>query len=197
MLTLKLLEWRKSIAQLCSQYREKALHVSLTICTSQRPRQNINVHSRPNLRGLRTGKPTTSCLCFCFKLNRVKNATNKRFHEQKKQSKSFARVLKTCHMVCWSRGLASSEIVETSSHLLNYWDKYRFLFNRPFLFRRWPDCLKYLVPQSCLIHTGLEDTKTWSNFISHRGNSQPELIVIGTAWNNKNTPGGIPRPWLV
>ena len=97
MLTLKLLEWRKSIAQLCSQYREKALHVSLTICTSQRPRQNINVHSRPNLRGLRTGKPTTSCLCFCFKLNRVKNATNKRFHEQKKQSKSFARVLKTLY----------------------------------------------------------------------------------------------------
>ena len=97
MQTLKLLEWRIPIAQLCSQYREKALHVSLTICTSQRPRQNINVHSRPNLRGLRTGKPTTSCFRFCFKLNRVKNATNKRFHEQKKQSKSFALVLKTLY----------------------------------------------------------------------------------------------------
>ena len=97
MQTLKLLEWCIPITQLCSQYREKALHVSLTICTSQRPRQNINVHSRPNLRGLRTGKPTTSCLCFCFKLNRVKNATNKRFHEQKKQSTSFARVLKTLY----------------------------------------------------------------------------------------------------
>ena len=66
MLTLKLLEWRKSIAQLCSQYREKALHVSLTICTSRRPRQNINVHSRPNLRGLK--KPQ-----FIFKFRRPFN----------------------------------------------------------------------------------------------------------------------------
>ena len=97
MLILKLPEGRKSIVQLWSQYREKALHVSLTIYTSQRPRQNINILSQPNLRGLRTGKPTTSCLCSCFKLNRVKNATNKRFHEQKKQSKSFARVLKTLY----------------------------------------------------------------------------------------------------
>ena len=98
MLILKLPEGRKSIVHfLWSQYREKALHVSLTIYTSQRPRQNINILSQPNLRGLRTGKPTTSCLCSCFKLNRVKNATNKRFHEQKKQSKSFARVLKTLY----------------------------------------------------------------------------------------------------
>ena len=102
-----------------------------------------------------------------------------------------------CHMVCWSRGLASLEIVETFSHLLNYWDKYRFLFNRPFPFRRWPDCLRYLVPQSCLIHTGLEDTKTRSNFISHQGNSHLKLIIFGAAWNNKNAPDGIPRPWLV
>ena len=45
---------------------------------------------------LRTGKPTTSCLCSCFKLNRVRTGQT-RFHEQKKQSKSSARVLKTLY----------------------------------------------------------------------------------------------------
>ena len=49
------------------------------------------------------------------------------------------------HMLCWSPGLASLEIIETFSHWLNYWDKYRFLFNRPFPFRPWPNCLSYLV----------------------------------------------------
>ena len=53
--------------------------------------------------------------------------------------------LNAAYTCCWSPGLASLEIIETSSHWLNYWDKYRFLFNRPFPFRRWPDCLSYLV----------------------------------------------------
>ena len=226
MLTLKLLEWRKSIAQLCSQYREKALHVSLTICTSQRPRQNINVHSRPNLRGLRTGKPTTSCFRFCFKLNRVKNATNKRFHEQKKRSKSSARVLKTlytsstpsfghqhlsclttgthysevnaaytCHMVCWSRGLASLEIVETFSHLLNYWDKYRFLFNWPFPFVRtiikWRDLYALMAPSIRLVYRsdwGSHQSEPRSSFIPfcscqrHVGHATAHTWERGWGW---------------
>ena len=187
----------------------------LTICTSQRPRQNINIYSHPNLRGLRTGKPTTSCLCFCFKLNRVRTGQTKDFTSRKSRAKAphFVHLLHTrhltvtniClvwqlnaaytrHMLCWSRGLASLEIVEISSHSLNYRDKYRFLFNRPFPLRRWPDCSRYLVPRLCLIHTSLEDTKTWSNFISHQGDSQLVRIVIGTAWNTENAPDGIPRP---
>ena len=68
--------------------REKALRMRLTICTSQRPRQNINIHSQPNLRGLRTGKPTTNWLCFFFKLERAKNATKKDYTSRKSRAKA-------------------------------------------------------------------------------------------------------------
>ena len=79
--------WRRRRERDKTKYftrREKALHVHLTICISQRPRRNINIRSYPNLRGLRIRKPTTSCLCFCFKLNRVKNATKKRIPRAEK-----------------------------------------------------------------------------------------------------------------
>ena len=77
--------------------REKALRMRLTICTSQRPRQNINIYSHPNLRGLRTGKPTTSCLCFCFKLNRVRTGQIKDFTSRKSRAKAphFVHLLHT------------------------------------------------------------------------------------------------------
>ena len=84
--------------------REKALHVHLTICISQRPRRNINIHSYPNLRGLRIRKPTTSCLCFCFKLDKVKNATNKRFQFKAPDGSTYHR---------WSNGVLS---VHMTSH---------------------------------------------------------------------------------
>ena len=77
--------------------REKALRMRLTICTSQRPRQNINIYSHPNLRGLRTGKPTTSCLCFCIKLNRVRTGQTKYFTSRKSRGKAphFVHLLHT------------------------------------------------------------------------------------------------------
>ena len=117
MLILKIPEGSKSIARLWSQHdlskpwrrrrrerdktkhftsREKALHVRLTICASQRPRQNINIHSHPNLRGERTGKPTTSCLCFCLNSIGWRARQTKDFTSRKSRAKAPHVCSKLC-----------------------------------------------------------------------------------------------------